>query len=54
MILVLADCLLEPVQAALTDELMREQIRCIRKLIHPWRAASSGARASVIAWGISG
>ena len=27
MILVLADCLLEPVQAALTDEVMREQLR---------------------------
>ena len=27
MILVLADCLLEPVQKALTDEVMREQIR---------------------------
>jgi hypothetical protein len=27
MMLVLADCLLEPVQSALTDELMREQIR---------------------------
>ena len=27
MILVLADCLLEPVQRALTDELMREQLR---------------------------
>ncbi|MEJ7597163.1 MAG: hypothetical protein WKG01_04570 [Kofleriaceae bacterium] len=27
MMLVLADCLLEPVQAALTDEVMREQIR---------------------------
>jgi hypothetical protein len=27
MILVLADCLLEPVQRALTDDLMREQIR---------------------------
>ncbi len=26
-IIVLADCLAEPVQAALTDELMREQIR---------------------------
>lgn len=27
MILVLADCLLEPVQSALTDEVMREQLR---------------------------
>ena len=27
MVLVLADCLLEPVQRALTDEVMREQIR---------------------------
>jgi len=27
MILVLADCLLEPVQRALTDEVMREQLR---------------------------
>jgi hypothetical protein len=27
MMLVLADCLLEPVQRALTDEVMREQIR---------------------------
>ena len=27
MILVLADCLLEPVQSALTDDVMREQIR---------------------------
>jgi hypothetical protein len=27
MMLVLADCLLEPVQNALTDEVMREQIR---------------------------
>jgi hypothetical protein len=27
MMLVLADCLLEPVQAALTDDVMREQIR---------------------------
>ena len=27
MMLVLADCLLEPVQSALTDELMREQLR---------------------------
>ena len=27
MIIVLADCLLEPVQHALTDEVMREQIR---------------------------
>lgn len=27
MILVLADCLLEPVQNALTDDVMREQIR---------------------------
>jgi hypothetical protein len=27
MMLVLADCLLEPVQATLTDDLMREQLR---------------------------
>ncbi|HEV7557694.1 MAG TPA: hypothetical protein VGO00_19650 [Kofleriaceae bacterium] len=27
MILVLADCLLEPVQSALTDDVMREQLR---------------------------
>jgi hypothetical protein len=27
MMLVLADCLLEPVQTALTDEVMREQLR---------------------------
>jgi hypothetical protein len=27
MMLVIADCLLEPVQRALTDEVMREQIR---------------------------
>ena len=27
MVLVLADCLLEPVQHALTDDVMREQIR---------------------------
>jgi hypothetical protein len=27
MMLVLADCLLEPVQSALTDDVMREQIR---------------------------
>ena len=27
MMLVLADCLLEPVQAALTDEMVREQLR---------------------------
>jgi hypothetical protein len=27
MMLVLADCLLEPVQTALTDDIMREQIR---------------------------
>jgi hypothetical protein len=27
MMIVLADCLLEPVQQALTDEVMREQIR---------------------------
>jgi len=27
MILVLADCLLEPVQSALTDEVVREQLR---------------------------
>jgi hypothetical protein len=27
MVLVLADCLLEPVQRALTDDLMREQLR---------------------------
>ena len=27
MMLVLADCLLEPVQKALTDEVMREQLR---------------------------
>lgn len=27
MILALADCLLEPAQAALTDEIMREQLR---------------------------
>jgi hypothetical protein len=27
MMLVLADCLLEPVQQALTDEVMREQLR---------------------------
>ncbi len=27
MMLVLADCLLEPVQQALTDEFMREQLR---------------------------
>jgi hypothetical protein len=27
MMLVLADCLLEPVQTALTDDVMREQIR---------------------------
>jgi hypothetical protein len=27
MILVLADCLLEPVQTALTDDVMREQLR---------------------------
>jgi hypothetical protein len=27
MVIVLADCLLEPVQRALTDELMREQLR---------------------------
>jgi len=27
MILVLADCLLEPAQSALTDEVMREQLR---------------------------
>lgn len=27
MILVLADCLLEPVQSALTDDLVREQLR---------------------------
>jgi hypothetical protein len=27
MILVLADCLLDPVQRALTDDVMREQIR---------------------------
>ena len=27
MMLVLADCLLEPVQAALSDDLMREQLR---------------------------
>ena len=27
MMLVLADCLLEPVQRAMTDEIMREQIR---------------------------
>jgi len=27
MLMVLADCLLEPVQQALTDEVMREQIR---------------------------
>ena len=27
MVIVLADCLLEPVQRALTDEVMREQLR---------------------------
>jgi hypothetical protein len=27
MMLVLADCLLEPVQTALTDDIMREQVR---------------------------